>query len=60
MMLACHGEQNGATAIYVAAQKGHAECIGALARHGADVNASTAVRALQSSIWNSIDEMLWQ
>ena len=36
--------QDGATPIVIAAQKGHVECIEALARHGADVNKATQVQ----------------
>ena len=39
------GKQNGWTPTFVAAFKGHVECIEALVRHGADVNKATAVSA---------------
>ena len=43
-----HWSQEGATPTFIAAQHGHAGCIEALARLGADVNQAKTVRA---SVW---------
>ena len=50
----CGCVQNGATAIHVAAQYGHKECIEVLAGLGGDVNKATTVSvegAAQSVVW---------